>query len=259
MYPFSIFRPIMKHKNLVLLIMSFAAATGANGQIQTTNYKGITHLNTTNMEPMVVQTIDGVSTHYYSNDMPGLAGSPYLEEQFQEGTLTVRDGTIVPGLRYRYNIYNDAMQFVLNGDTAVIDKPLAVNSVEIGNRKFVYDVYMTGPDKVATSYFEVVQETDAMTILRRYRIELKQDIYVPNYGGGGGTKEFMMNRKDRFYVKLGKGAAQEIDRKRDFLGMLNVLRDQVKSHMKANRLSVRKEEDLKQIAQYYNDLVFSNF
>jgi len=249
----------MRAHRTVLALLFFWPLLALTAQIQTTTRKGLTTINTTNMEPMAVQSLDGVATHYDTNDAPGLSGSPYLDEEFAEGTLTVRDGTVVPGLRYRYNIFNDRMEIIVNKDTAVIDKPLAVKSVQIGDTRFVYDVYMAGADRVATSYFRVVEETDAMTVLQRLRIELEQDIYVPHYAGGGGTKEFMMVRKDSYYIRFGDGAAQEITRKRDFLKLFNVLRSQVKSYMKEHHLSVRKEADLKDIARFYNEMVFSNF
>jgi len=243
----------------ITAIMFYLTLLPLAGQIQTTTGKGISTLNTTNLEPLVVQTIDGVSTHYYSNSPPGLSGSPYLDEQFQTGTMTIRDGTIIPGLRYRYDMFGDMMQMVVNGDTAVIDKPLAVRSVELGDKKFIYDVYQKEGDRIGTGYFEVVKETASMTILLRHRIELKQDVYVSNYGGGGGTKEFIMTKNDQFYVKLGEGASRMIKKKREFIHQLPVLKNQVTVYMKENRLSLKNKEDLMKIADFYNTMIFSDF
>jgi hypothetical protein len=228
-------------------------------QISTTSGTGYNIMNTRNLEPYETQVIDGVATAYYSDDLPPMIGSPYLDEQFVEGVLTVREGTRIEGLKYRYVMYGDRMQMIVNSDTSVIDRPLAVKSIETEEHKFVYDVFMVRKDQVATSYFEIIEETESMTILQRHRIEFKQDIYVPNYGGGGGTKEFMMVRKDAFYMKLGEGAALYFENRKGFLDRLTVLKAQVKNYIKENHLSVKKEEDLRQIANYYNDLIFSRF
>ena len=58
-------------------------------------------------------------------------------------------------------------------------------------------------------------------------------------------------------AKLGNGVL--IENKKEFLNMLPVLKSQVKTYVKDNRLSVKSEEDLRLIAKYYNNLIFSNF
>ena len=230
-----------------------------SAQITTTPGKGYNILSTRNLEPYEVQVIDGVATAYYSDESPPMTGSPYLDKEFAEGILTVREGTKIEGLKYRYDMYNDRMQMIVNEDTTVINRPLAVKHIEMDDRKFVYDVFMVRKDQVATGYFEVIEETESMTILQRHRIDFKQDIYVPNYGGGGGTKEFMMVRNDSYFVKLGQGAALDFENKKDFLDQLTVLKAQIRAYIKENHLSVKKEEDLRQIANYYNNLIFSSF
>lgn len=249
---------MIKTRNIILLLLA-GYVTPLASQITTTSGKGYSILNTRNLEPYEISTIDGVTTAYYANEMPPMSGSPYLEEQFKEGVLTVRDGTEVTGLKYRYDIFGDRMQMINNNDTTVISKPLAVKAIEIEERKFVYDVFKLKQGQIATSYFEIIKETESLSILLRRRIELKQDVFVPNYGGGGGTKEFMMVRNEDYYMKMGDGAAELIENKKGFLNALTVLKPQVKSYMKENRLSVKKPEDLKQLAEYYNSLIFSDF
>jgi len=245
----------MKYKKPAGILALSLSLLPLGAQIDVSSGRSIVTVNTANMEPRVVQAIDGVSTMYYSNNAPPVNGSPYLNEEFTEGTMTILDGTVVPGLRYRYDIYADRMQFIVNGDTAYINKPLALKSITLDNAKFVYNVYMVEADRVATGYFEVISEKEHMTFLLRRTIEIEQDIYVSNYGGGGGTKEFMMKHLENYYVKLGEGAAQEISSRKSFLDLVPGYQDQVKKYIKQNRLSVRRAEDLQVIAEYYENLL----
>ena len=211
-------------------------------------------LNTQNLEPHQVDVIDGIATMRYTNSAASIKGSPYLNKEFEEGIMTTLDGTVIPGLKYRYDIYGDRMQFIVNGDTATINKPLALSSLEVGNRKFVYEVFLVEAGKVATGYFEVIEETETLTVLHRRQIEIEQDIYVSNYGGGGGTKEFMMKNVNSYFVKPIDSAALQVRNKKGLLNSLSDHQDQVKQYMKEHKISVKKEEDLQELAKFYNSL-----
>jgi len=238
--------------SLSLAALFLTAYMGAQVGIQAGQH-GFT-LNTQNLEPHQVDIIDGIATMRYSNSAASIQGSPYLNNEFEEGTMTTLDGTVIPGLMYRYDIYGDRMQFIINGDTAVINKPLALRSLELGNRKFVYEVFLVDAGKVATGYFEVIEQNEYLTILYRRVIELEQDIYVSNYGGGGGTKEFKMKNVNSYFVKPSDSAALLVRNKKDFLNTISDHQDLVKTYMKEHKISVKKEEDLLEVAQYYKSL-----
>lgn len=234
-----------------------AIAGGAFAQIELNTMKGQTTIKTKQMEAYEVDIIDGVATMQYSNSAAAINGSPFLNEEFTEGTMTILDGTEIPGLRYRYDVYGDKMQFIVQEDTATINKPLALKSIVMGERKFAYLVYMLEADRVATGYFEVLEENEHMDILLRRRIELEQDVYVANYGGGGGTKEFAMKEENSYYIRLGENAARKISNKKAFLNSVDEYQDELKQYMKKNKLSVRKANDLQAIAEYYDQLYSS--
>jgi hypothetical protein len=174
------------------VIISFFCLMGAGAQIEFSQRQGSTILNTKNMEPRHRDVIDGVTKMQMVNELPNFAGSPYLEKEFKKGTMKAIDGTLIPDLKYRYDIYMDRMEFIVNEDTAFIDLPLALEYVQIEERRFQYEVYMLVQDMVAAGYFEILYEGDFMSALFRRQIKLEQDVYVANYGGGGGTKEFRL-------------------------------------------------------------------
>jgi hypothetical protein len=242
------------HTVFITAILAFSSSV-LSAQVDATSHANYMTVTTRNMETYDIETIDGVSTMYYDNPAANIQGSPYLQKEFEEGTMTVLNGTVIPGLRYRYDIYGDKMLFIINGDTATINKPLALRSIEIGGKKFVYEVYVSGPDKVATGYFEVVEESESLTLLHRRQAELDQDVYVSNYGGGGGTKEFRMKTVDSYYLKLGKEAASKINSRKELLELFPDNQQQIREYMKQNRLKVKKEEDLRSIIQYCGRLL----
>ena len=212
-----------------------------------------TVLSTQTMEPRLVEIIDGVATYHYSLNTSNLNGSPYLWEEFVPGALTVRDGTRIEGLKIRYDIYADQMQFILKSDTASINRPMALRSLELKDKKFIYEVYQVSENVVSAGYFELLIDGSLSLLLRR-ELKLEYDVYVPHYGGGGGTKEFKLKKDDSFYTITGKSTARKIYNRKDFLNAITQHHDKVRSYMKENRISVRKQKDLEELVNYYNTL-----
>jgi hypothetical protein len=206
------------------------------------------------LDPKMVEVIDGIATVHYSMNSSALNGSPYLTDEFVPGTMETLNGTVIEGLKYRYNIYNDEMQFIVGEDTAVINKPLALRSIEMDRKKFAYEVYKVSDQMVAAGYFELISEGE-MSLLFRRNLELEYDNYVPNYGGGGGSKEFVLKKDNNFYVKLEGDAARKVYKRKDFLNAIpRDLQSRVKQYMKEHKISVRKEDELLALVNYYNTL-----
>ena len=206
------------------------------------------------MEPKLVEVIDGVATLHYTLNNSAIQGSTYLSEDFVDGAMTAADGTRIEGLKLRYDIYNDKMQLLLKQDTALINRPLALKFLELGNKKFIYDVYQISEHEVAAGYFEVLHE-DNLSLLFRRELELEYDSFVPNYGGGGGTKNIKLKNNNNLYVKLDKSTARKIYKKKDFLQAITAHNIEVKDFIKEHQISVRKQNDLKELVLYYNTLL----
>jgi len=242
----------MKPLNIIITIPVLLLTTLLHGQvtIQPQNYSMT--ISAPTIEPKMVEVIDGVAVMRYSLSSSRLNGSPYLTDEFIPGTMTTLDSTVIEGLLYRYDIYNDEMQFIIREDTASINKPLAVSSIQMDNKIFVYEVYRVSEHLVAAGYFQLISR-GRLSLLFRRQLELEYDNYVPNYGGGGGTKEFMLKNDDNHFVKLEGAAARKIYKKKDFLNAIpEGSRNLIKRYMKEHRISVRKREDLVKLVDYYN-------
>lgn len=244
----------MKTQHIVILMACLFFSFSVRGQVSIQPQHYSFTLSNTNIDPKHVEVIDGIATFHYEMNSSPLNGSPYLTDEFLPGTMETLNGTVIEGLKYRYNIYNDEMQFIIGEDTAAINKPLALRSIEMDHKEFVYDVYQVSDQMVAAGYFELISDGD-MSLLFRRKLELEYDNYVPNYGGGGGSKEFMLKKDDNYYVKLHGEAARKVYKRRDFLEVIpKDLQNRVRQYIKENRISVRKQQELQALVEYYNSL-----
>ena len=240
-------------KRVFLLIMLFVPLFSASGQVltQTGNYMRVAPSGT--LPPELNTFIDGIATMYYTVPDRKVNGSPYLQDEFLFGVMTTVDDVTIEGLKYRYDVFNDEMQFILKEDTASIIRPLTLRSLKFGEVEFIYDVYYTSDGNPAAGYFEILEEGRLSALLRRTKV-MEYDEYVSNYGGGGGSKEYYFKEKKNLYIKLSNAIANKISNKKDFLALLPDHLDEVKNYMKSNKLSVRKQDDLVEMVSYYNSL-----
>ena len=236
---------------IALLGMNMAVM---NGQIlQKTGTFTMDVSSSGNLPPEASTYIDGISTMYYTLPDRKVNGSPYLQDDFIFGVMKTVDTVTIEGLRFRYDVYHDEMQFILKNDTASIIRPLTLISLEFGSVKFVYDVFLDDGDKAAAGYFEVLEQGGLTALLKRTK-ELEFDEYLKNYGGGGGSKEFYFREKEQLYIRYKDALARKITNNREFLALLRDHRDEMKDFMKSNRLSARKQDDLVRMVSYYNEL-----
>lgn len=244
----------MKIQHIFVIMASLLTTSALQAQVSVQPQHYSFTLSNSTIDPKLVEVIDGIATVHYDLNSSPLNGSPYLTDEFVPGTMETLDGTVIEGLKYRYNIYNDEMQFIIGSDTAAINKPLALRSIEMENKTFVYDVYQVSDQMVAAGYFQLISEGD-MSLLFRRKLDLEYDNYVPNYGGGGGTKEFMLKKDDDYYVKLHGEAARKVYNRKDFLEAIpRDLQGRVKQYIKENKISVRKEQELQALVDFFNTL-----
>jgi len=207
------------------------------------------------LPPELNTYIDGIATMYYTLPDRKVNGSPYLQEEFMFGIMKTVDTVTIEGLKYRYDIFNDEMQFILKGDTASIIRPLTLRSIELGKVKFIYDVYFTANETAAAGYFEILQEGKLTALIRRV-MKLEYDEYLANYAGGGGSKEYIFKEKKSLYVKYGNAIARKVSKKRDFLAVIPDHHEALRLYMKSNKLLVRKPDHLLELVNYYNKLEY---
>jgi len=237
------------------VFISFFCLMCVRAQIEFSPRAGATVLDTRNLEPRHVGIIDGVTKMHYDNPLPNFIGSPYMEEEFKEGIMKALDGTLIRNLKFRYDIFEDRMELLINQDTAIITWPEAIEYVQIEDRKFQYEVFLLVKDIVATGYFEILYEGDFISALCQRRIKLEKDEYVVNYGGGGGTKALKMKQVKHLFVKPENSAAREIERKKDLISVLPEYEYQISTFLKENRISLKREDDFYRIVEYMDRLI----
>jgi len=112
---------------------SFSKNSSVVKQNQEINYEPV-------YDPIPISDLNvtggGYNTYFYLGDESGM----YLNDVWADGKATLVDGAVLNG-KFRYNIYKQKMEAVIEGDTFAFAKPCELSVLQMGEHKFVYTTF----------------------------------------------------------------------------------------------------------------------
>lgn len=190
-------------------------------------------------------------------DKTDIKGSPFYNKDFMFGELELVDGSTVKGL-FRYNIYDQELEIIVKRDTLIITDPTKIKNFDFSGKKFIYSLILEDGKKtdfISGAYFETVNNGECKLLIKR-RINLRENTFTDYYGGGGGDGSqryipeltyFIKKSDDKPAVKLKKS-------KKFILNYFDDYKDEINDYISSQNLSVRDEQDIIKIIEYYNQL-----
>lgn len=185
---------------------------------------------------------DGEYLKYFDKDKNNIKGTPFVFNTFiDQATLIGIDGK-----RYLINGVNvDAFsnKFIskITNDSVYVFN--LVNKAIIDKRKF---------DKIEGKIYEVIYEKEKDKILKYFKI--KKNKPVIHQMSGSIIKPERFTKIIKYYLFKNSTLTSFKPKKKSILKIMNDKKDEVKSFVKKNDLSFKKEEDLKKIFNYYYNL-----
>lgn len=181
-----------------------------------------------------------------------IEGSPYLNDEFIEGTIYTTSQTKYVDVPLRYNIFNEQIEFKAgDGPVQALAAPETVEKVEFGDYKMVYAPY-TLSRKIRRSFFRELESGDRAVLLARPQV-LFEDAKEPAAYQEAEPPKFI-RKSDDYYIRVGKEPAVMISRKKDLEEVFPNHKKEVRSFIKKNKVKPNKPERMAELVQYYNSL-----
>jgi hypothetical protein len=178
-------------------------------------------------------------------------GSPFLNDDFIEGSVFTTSKTQYVGVPLRYNIYNDQIEFLLGeGPAQALAAPETVEMIQFGDFMFEYIPY-TNAKKIKRGFF-VVEEKGNATLYSKPQV-IFEDAKEPAAYKDAVPARFI-KRPDEYYIRVGKESAILITKKKDLEEAFPDHKDEISGFIKKNKVKPNKPELLKELVQYYNSL-----
>jgi hypothetical protein len=186
----------------------------------------------------------------------GVSGSPYHSEEFKAGVVKLKNGYTEKNVPVRFNIFNNEMEFKMNGKELVLDSmdlviylDKAWDSTSVKMFKAGYPA--VGDNKETTIYEVIVMGSKAHLIKRTIqRIEDEKTMgYADKKVLNTYTSLYLYNPETKAMVKL-KDKKVEEQLSATFPALAQVM-DKI---VKEKKLNLKKEAELGELLTDYNNL-----
>jgi hypothetical protein len=181
-----------------------------------------------------------------------VAGSPYLNEDLQLGYMKFKMADSI-ATYFRYNIYTDEMEYLEGEKLLVVANAGAMDHLYFNGHTFVFTNYYYR-NSVKMGYLELLT-AGTCNLYIKYNVAFEVEENAKS--SYESSKPPTFTRKiPQYYYSCYKQPINEFDNDKDGLKVIgNDYYDALIKYVKANKLKLRKTEDLQQLFAYYNSLL----
>lgn len=214
---------------LLVFKIAFAAAQGIVYELD--DYVNYANLEKTMAKPAT-----------YSN----VAGSPFLFDDFVEGSIKLDNGAVYKG-PLRYDIYADELEFKTTaGEIYTIENPGAIQFVKLGELNFNY--FEEGAFANVKGFFEILVVGD-YSLYKKHRIILRDPEAARPYME---AKPATFVRPECSYFMMdADGNFVELKNRKDLI-FGGVTENQLSLYIKSKKIKEKDEKDLIRFVEFLN-------
>lgn len=178
-------------------------------------------------------------------------GSPYLEEDFTEGSVYTKSKKQYVEVPLRYNIYTGEVEFRSgDGPVQALAAPRSVEKIAFGEYHLEF-VPFQDRNKVERAFF-VVAEKGRATLYRRPRVRLQEAKEPAAYQDAQPAK--FSRQSDDFFIRVGTKPAKPVEKKKHLVEVFPDHKKELETFIKENNVKPKRAETLEELVKYYNSL-----
>ena len=233
----------MKHYILTLLfILGFAGISSAQYQLNYEIREAVDFYRSNKF-------IDGsMKSELTEKD---IQGSPYLNDEFVNGTIFTVQMLKYSDIPLRFNIYNDDLEFKTpTGEVMALSAPEILEKAEFGNMQMVYSPY-SQTNKIKKGFFVVLEQGKA-SLYSKPGIVFQEPTEPAAYKEAEPAK--FVRKADEYYIRIGAEQAILIGNKKELIAAFPDNQDKIESFINKNKIKTNKPESLKEVVRFYNSL-----
>ncbi len=175
-------------------------------------------------------------------------GTPFLFNNWiTTGVLETKDGKVFELNEINYDAKLDQMVVKISKDSIFSFNSGIIHKVVINTK--VFKRYLD-PELNRNSFYEVISESNEMSLLKRSIKKIRQGSVNPMTKVKLTSDSFITN--EDYFLFVNGELKKQILSKRKFLKIFDTKSTQIKEFINTNDLSIRKDNDLKKIFNYYD-------
>lgn len=173
-----------------------------------------------------------------------IAGSPYLNKQFQPSYILKINGAEIKDMSLRYNIYNDEMEFKKDGKVMSIAFPSEIQRINIEGKVFTYARYTT-PKINSSGFFQIIYDGNYQ-LLKKDQVTLSS----PTEKTHSGDSLKFERKLPQFYLRYSGGTAHLVNSQKTLIKVLQPIPQNVIDYIKSNKIKTKDEKQLIDLMEY---------
>lgn len=180
-----------------------------------------------------------------------IKGSPYLNDEFINGTLFTTNKFQFIDIPIRYNIFNDQIEYKTeNNQIQAIANPEILERIEFADKRIVYIPFLIA-NKTNKGFFIVLEEGKASLYAKPQVVFIKATLPVPFKDGQPAKFD---RTTDQYYIKTGIEVAKSVGNIKELIEIFPENKDKIEAFIKTKKTKTNKPESLKELVRYYNSL-----
>jgi hypothetical protein len=182
---------------------------------------------------------------------PDVYGSPFLNDEFIEGSIFTTSKIKYESIPLRLNIYNDQIEFRSNDQQAyVIAFPEILGKVEFGAYTIEFIPYYA-KKKIKRGFFTVLEKGN-VSLYSRQKVIFESATKPAAFKNPQPAK--FSRKPDEYYIRRGMEPAKQVLNKKNLVELFAGEKEKVNAFIRKNKVKTNNPESLKDLVSYYNSL-----
>ena len=179
-------------------------------------------------------------------------GSPFLNEVFEYGEIFYNNEWRFMDIPIRYNILNDEIEYKRPDKETIyaLEADTLFNMIIIPEDTFIVSLYEKDM-KIKPGFFKLIASGKA-TLMIKMELEFKEATSETTHEMAMAAR--FIKKPDQYYIKKQGHLPEIVKNVKKLIEHLGNHQDKLTTYAKEEKLSGKKEKNLKQIVDYYNSL-----
>jgi hypothetical protein len=229
----------MKTRNLVIILLTILSANQSLAQ----EFRILT-------KDVYYGDFEIISTKLNYSD---IAGSPYLNKDLVLGQVIFKSGDTT-AYYLRYDMYRDDMEYLINKSLYSVVNIPALDHIDLNGQRIVYKTYYDN-NRLSKGYL-IQLVIDQCSLYQKLQVKFEDAQPMQSMPFREATPAQFKSTPVKWYFTADDLTIKQF--KPDNAGLKQVSVKhyaKLKAYIKANRLKIKKEDDLVTLFKYYNELL----
>lgn len=179
-----------------------------------------------------------------------IEGSPYIQANFTLGKIKYREGDPLERVPLRYNVYEDVIEYYLNGHTMELLAFPEVEQVFMGDTLMVFGSHQHKQETLTGYYF--VLEAGDISLLEKLRITLLEPLPAKPMQAGKPAR--FSSPESLLCLEMPDGQIHEFSSLKQLKQLLASFEPELSRFIKSEKISPKNVEELQQLIRYIHTL-----